>query len=63
MARGEMSVAISGLPFRVRDLFDPALMSSAFERCLQPEGDDFVGEAEGHDASAHREHVGVVVLA
>ena len=27
----------SGLPFRVRDLIDPALMASAFERCLQPE--------------------------
>ena len=30
---------------------------------LEPERQDFVGQAEGDDAAAHREDVGVVVLA
>ena len=38
-------------------------MASALERRVQPEREDFVGEPEGDDASAHREDVRVVVLA
>ncbi len=38
-------------------------MSSACERGREPHRDHLVGEAEAHDAAAHREDVGVVVLA
>ena len=38
-------------------------MAAAFKRRLEPEGDDLVGEPLGHDASAHREYVRVVVFA
>src|SRR4051794_8080172 len=38
-------------------------MASARERRLQPQLQDLVGERECDDPSAHREHVGVVVLA
>ena len=45
------------------DLIEAPLVASAFERGVQPERQDLVGQAEGDDAAAHREDVGVVVLA
>src|SRR5262245_9454521 len=47
----------------VADLIDPPLMPAALERRVQPERDDLVGQAERHDAAAHREDVGIVVQA
>src|SRR5437868_5820886 len=37
-------------------------MTAAFERRREPQRRDFVGQAEGDDASADREHVRVVML-
>ena len=37
-------------------------MAAAFELGLEPQLEDLVGQAEGDDAPAHRQHVGVVVL-
>src|ERR1051325_1613522 len=37
-------------------------MTSALERRAQPQGNDFIREPKGHNASAHRQDVGVVVL-
>src|SRR3954469_5141307 len=45
------------------DLIDAFLVTSAFERGLQPQRQNFVGEPEGDDPPAHREDVGVVVFA
>ena len=45
------------------DLIEASLMPAAFERRVQPERENLVGEAERDDAAAHREDVGVVVLA
>ena len=45
------------------DLIDAPLMPAAFKRRLDPQRHDFIGEAEGDDAPAHRQDVGVVVLA
>ena len=49
--------------FRGGDLVDAALMPSALERRVEPEREDFVGQPERDDPAAHRQHVGVVVLA
>ena len=49
------------IPFRLRDLIDPALMPSPFERRLEPELEYLVRQPEGDNPSAHREHVRVVV--
>ena len=38
-------------------------MASARKRSREPQRDDFVGEREGDNASADREHVRVIVLA
>ena len=38
-------------------------MPPAFERRVEPQREDLVREAEGDDAAAHREDVGVIVLA
>src|SRR5438445_13736579 len=38
-------------------------MPPTFERCVEPELEDLVCQTEGDDAPAHREDVGVVVLA
>ena len=51
------------MPFSGADLIDAPLMPAAFERRLDPQHQDFVCEAEGDDTSAHRQNVGVVVLA
>jgi 23S rRNA (cytosine1962-C5)-methyltransferase len=51
------------LGFHVCDLIDTPLMPAAFESRVQPQRNDFIGEAERDDASAHGEHVGIVVLA
>src|SRR4051812_38516154 len=48
---------------RRRDLIDAPLMPSTGERGVEPEREDVVRQPEGDDASAHGEHVGVVVLA
>ena len=53
----------AAVPFDFGDLIDAALVPAALEGGAEPERDDFVGEAEGDDAAAHGEHVGVVVLA
>src|SRR5262249_18611997 len=45
------------------DLIEPPLVASTLEGGLQPQLENLVGEPERDDASAHREHVGVVVLA
>src|SRR4029450_8041355 len=42
---------------------DPPLVAAASETGFQPQRHDFIGKAEGDDAPAHREDVGVVVLA
>jgi 23S rRNA (cytosine1962-C5)-methyltransferase len=44
-------------------LLDATLMAAAGEGRRQPHRQNLVGEAERDDAAAHREHVGVVVLA
>src|SRR5262245_30354004 len=38
-------------------------MPAAVERCVKPQRENLVRQAEGDDASAHRQHVGVVVRA
>src|SRR4029077_1885072 len=45
------------------DLIEPALVAPALELGPQPQLEDLVREPERDDASAHREDVGVVVLA
>src|SRR5207253_1720209 len=62
-ARPSGSLTSSSSFLRIGDLIDPALVPSALERRRQPQREDFVGESEGDDASAHREDVRVVVLA
>src|SRR5258706_8098043 len=57
------AVMTSSSLFRRADLIDAPLMPAAFEGGAHPDGEDFVREPEGDDASAHREHVRVVVLA
>src|SRR5207247_8577179 len=56
-------IADCSFPFRRGNLLDPPLMTSALERRGEPQRQDLVGEAERDNASAHRKHVGVVVLA
>ena len=63
MRSGRQAVVMRSLPLCCRDLIEAPLMASALERRVQPERQDLVGEAEGDDAAAHREDVGVVVLA
>ena len=38
-------------------------MTAALEWSVQPQSEDVIRKPEGHDASTHREDVGVVVLA
>ena len=38
-------------------------MTAAFERGIQPDPEDFVRQSERDDTAAHREHVGIIVLA
>src|SRR3954471_14954779 len=45
------------------DLINPPLVPPAFEAGVQPQRDDLISKAGGDDAAAHRENVGVVVLA
>ena len=45
------------------DLVDPALVPATRERRVQPELDNFIGQAEGDDPSAHGQHVRIVVFA
>ena len=54
---------LSALPFFLGNLIEPPLVPSALEGRLQPQRKDFVGEPERDDAAAHREDVGIVVLA
>jgi hypothetical protein len=67
-----MSVGIGVLDaFQVRlaalfgfsDLIDAALVPSTFEWRGQPECQDFIGQTKRDNATAHREHVRVVVQA
>ena len=48
---------------QLRDLVHAPLMPAALERGREPHRGDFIGQAERHDASPHREDVRVVVLA
>src|SRR6185503_10914674 len=50
-------------PLRFADLIDSALVAPSGKGGVEPEREDFVGQAGGDDAPTHREHVGVVVLA
>src|SRR5262245_19373657 len=45
------------------NLVYPLLMASALKGSGQPQLDDLIGQAEGDDASSHREDIGVVVFA
>jgi len=45
------------------DLVEAALVAAALIRGRQPQLEDGVGKAVGDDTAAHRQHVGVVVLA
>jgi hypothetical protein len=49
--------------FEFGDLIDSALVTAAFECLGEEDLDDFLGNAGTDDASAHRQHVGIVVLA
>ena len=57
------SPRLAAVSVRRVDLVDAPLVASALERRLEPDLQDFVGKTERDDPPAHREDVGVVVLA
>ena len=57
-----MGRSVSDPPFCRADLIEAPLVAAAFERSLEPERHDLRGKARRHDASAHRQYVGIVVL-
>ena len=62
-AQHRQRVGRHGYSSSLGDLIEALLMAAAFERRLEPQLENLVGQAERDDASAHREDVGVVVLA
>ena len=51
------------LSFCFADLIEAPQVASAFEQRDEPERENLVREPEGDDPAAHREDVGIVVLA
>src|SRR5436305_82272 len=54
---------LSKMGFELVDLVDPPDMATAGELGAEPHAQDLVGQPEGNNPAAHRQHVGIVVLA
>ena len=60
---GNARSSLTAMLLRFADLIDAPLVAAAFERRLEPQRDNLVREPERDDPAAHREDVGIVVLA